>query len=193
MELTLEGPPELLAKVKVKGSTLEVDRDAPAGTVTIVASLSGETIKATAEITPIGSYDALLRARGLDASGEDDRPQTAVLAGGVGSKTQTASSQDRPNRIALIAAAVGVAFVLAFVALVLLRRGKRQTSSVVEESAPPPAVEFFEVAPASEPVVAAAPLARPAPGMVCPSCGELYPKGTAFCGGDGTELMPVNG
>lgn len=197
VELTLEGPAELLAKVKMKGSTLEVDRDAPDGTVTIVATLAGETVKATAEITPIGSYDALLRARGLDARGEDDRPQTAVVAGGVGSKTQTASSQDRPNRIALIASAVGVAFVLAFIALVLLRRGKRQSAPADEESAPPPAVEFFEVPAASEPVLAAeAPVVAPVPvvpGMVCPNCGELYPKGTAFCGGDGTELMPVNG
>ena len=178
-DLTIDGAVELVSRSTMKGLELTLASDAPAGALEVVASLAGETVRASVEVTPVGSYDDLLRARGLDAHGEDARTLTATIATSLGSRGAQARDEQGSNRVAFVAAGVGVASLLAIAALVLARRGRRAAPEVESESAPAPAVAFFD--------------ARPDTLRICATCDATYPETIAFCEKDGTPLVPIEG
>ena len=177
-DLTIEGAPDLISKSTMKGLILTLASDAPAGTLEVIASLAGETVRASVEVTPIGSYDDLLRSRGLDAQGEDTRTLSATIATSIGSRKEQARDEQRSDRIAFVAGGIGVATLLAIAALILARRGRRTAPEIDTESAPAPAVAFFD--------------AKPDTLRICDTCDATYPDTLAFCEKDGTPLVPLD-
>ncbi len=233
--------PDLSADESEPGRKLSFDKltvkaaaDAPAGTANVTATLGGKSVTLVVEIALPEQYDELLKARGLNQSGEDEHAAVAEIASAFGGSQTEAHDTSKDRRIAFLAVAGAVAALLALAGLVLLRRGKRAherdepgresavpsnvmffdkktqamecpkcarlfavgegfcsvdgSALVPSESAPPPA----EAAPAPAPVPAVPASTRREPDKICPNCGDRFGPGDAFCGKDGTVLVPIN-
>lgn len=204
---SLEGPAELVAKARVgAGGKLEVDADAPEGTLQVVAAHGGKTVTASVQVTDPSRYEQLLVGSGLDEQGEASAPSVAVLAvGGAGGEPTQAEDLSKQRRQLFLLVVGGAVAVLAFAGLVIVRRGRRReeadgpTSGRAREAeapaepAPADDAEPASGADAEAPPAEAPPAEPPRPrGKVCPSCGTRYGPDATFCGADGTSLVPLN-
>jgi hypothetical protein len=176
--------PELSAEANDTGKKLSFDRltinaaaDAPAGTANVLATLGGKSVTLVVEIALPEQYDELLAARGLNKSGEDEKAAVAEIAVAFGGSQTEAQDTSKDRRITFLAVAGGVAALLAFAGLVLVRRGKRahEREEQARESMVPSNVMFFE---------------QKTQAMECPKCGRLFAVGEGFCAADGSALVP---
>jgi hypothetical protein len=190
--------------------TLAVEASAEEGKLEIVASILGKSVTVPVEVASADHYDALLAARGVESTGDDDAAVAVIATGTIGGRTAVADDMARERKTTFLAIVVGLSLVLGFVGLVLVRRGRRP-DPVVEGGAPPegaedevessPGVDSSTAAPPTPPPVLAPPPAKIAPaaprkaasrGKICPTCGERYPSEAVFCGKDATSLVLLN-
>jgi hypothetical protein len=176
--------PDLSAEAGEPGSKLSFDKltikaaaDAPAGTANVLATLGGKSVTLVVEIALPEQYDELLKARGLNQSGEDEKAAVAEIAVAFGGSQTEAQDTSKDRRIAFLVLAAGVAALLSFVGLVLVRRGKRahERDEQARDSAVPSNVMFFD---------------QKTQAMECPKCGRVYAVGEGFCSDDGSALVP---
>lgn len=160
----------------IEGLKITAGAEATAGVRKLAVALAGKTVTVEVEIAPADRYDELLKLRGLNASGEDDRAAVAEIAAGVGGVATEAENTASARKRTFLAIVGGVAGLLAIVGFGFWRRGKAKRHEDERESAVPPAnVALFEGG---------------APGaLTCPHCGRDYPAGSAFCEEDGTALI----
>ncbi|MBL8744545.1 MAG: zinc ribbon domain-containing protein, partial [Myxococcales bacterium] len=175
--------PDLSAEANDTGKGLSFEKltvkaasDAPAGTANVLATLGGKSVTVVVEVALPEQYDALLKARGLNQAGEDDTAAVAEIAVAFGGSQTEAEDTSKHRRITFLAVAGGVAALLAFAGLVLVRRGKRahERDEQPRESAAPSNVTFFDAG---------------SQAMECPKCGRVYPAREGFCADDGTPLV----
>lgn len=178
-ELKLLGDGALTSKIKIDKTRVTVAADAPEGAATIEVSIAGKTLSVGLDVAAAERYGELLKARGLNDRGEDDRPLVAEIAATVGGGPSQAVDDARARKTTFLAIVGGVAALLALAAFILMRRGRRPREPEGPEGAeavPASNVTFFE--PAGD---------RP---MECPECGREFEPGVAFCATDGTPLVP---
>jgi type IV secretory pathway VirB10-like protein len=209
------GPVTAKASIDAAG-TLAVEASADEGKLDVVASILGKSVTVHVEVASADHYDALLAARGVESAGDESEAAVAVIATGtIGGRTAVADDSARRRKTTFLAIVVGLSLALGFVALVLVRRGRRpepEAESEGEVGAPrgdapgeeaPPSLPE-PPAPVAEPKAAGAPppplnAAPTAPKKaasrkkICPTCGEHYPSEAVFCGKDATSLVLVNG
>jgi hypothetical protein len=146
-------------------------------------------------------YDALLGASGLNAAGEAEQPAVAVIATGtIGGRTAVAQDAAKERKVTFVAIVCATAASLAFVGLILVRRGTRRPDPIEPDGpspssggVPPEDAAVSSGAPAAPaPPAADAPARRPPRGKICPTCGERYPNEATFCGKDATMLVLLN-
>ncbi len=78
------------------------------------------------EVASPEHYDALLGLSGLNDAGEAEQAAVAVIAAGtIGGRTAVAQDGARERKLVFVAIVGALASVLAFVGLVLARRGRR--------------------------------------------------------------------
>jgi predicted nucleic acid-binding Zn ribbon protein len=179
-EVSTKAGGPLDGKVRVSGRKIEALADAPEGAIELTIAVAGKSVAVTVEVAPPDKYEGLLKERGLNASGEDDRPAVAEIEAGLGGAASQAEDTARARKVTFVAIVGGVAALLALGGFVLLRRGRRARPPARDEReselAPAPNVALFDgVAPRS---------------MECPTCGAAYPAGAAFCNDDGSPLAP---
>ncbi len=166
-------------KVVASGRKIEASADAPEGAIELTVTAAGRSVAVTVEVAPPDKYEGLLKERGLNASGEDDRPAIAEIEAGLGGTASQAEDTARSRKTTFVAIVGAVAALLALGGFALLRRGRRSPPPTADEReselAPPPNVALFDSTPRS---------------MTCPSCGTGYPAGASFCNDDGTPLVP---
>jgi hypothetical protein len=187
-------------KVKVKDDALE-------GEVTLTVSVGNRSAVVTVEVASTERYDALLRSGEWSPAGEaSGAPAEATRS--VGAATAVAQPKDRGSKKVFIAIVCGVAFVLATVAGLLLRRARRLAVMRAEaeeqrraeeraayELAVAEQAKADEEARAAEARVAAvsrAPQAPPVAKTICPVSGTQFTTNAKFCGKDGAVLIPLN-
>jgi hypothetical protein len=192
----LVAPGPLASKATIDAiGTLTVDADAPEGTLDVTATVAEKGVTVHVDVATPEHYDAMLAGSGLDDAGEADQPAVAVIASGtVGGRVAAAQDAGRERKTAFVAAVVGVALVLAFAGLVLVRRGSRPAEVEDEEAGPRSRTPASVPAPASAraPEAAPDPAAKRPRGKICPTCGERYPNEAGFCGKDATKLVLLN-
>lgn len=203
------GPGPLASKASIDaGGTLAVAADAAEGKLEVTASVGGKGVTVNVEVASPEHYDALLGLSGLNDAGEADQTAIAVIAvGTIGGRTAVAQDAARERKSLFVAIVGAVAVVLAFVGLVLARRGTRPAEAIEEEhpvpsNAPPsdevqgplatPPEGAAPEIPASLHVAAEAQRKPASRGKICPTCGERYPGDAAFCGKDATKLVLLN-
>ncbi|MEJ7730001.1 MAG: hypothetical protein WKG00_12365 [Polyangiaceae bacterium] len=212
------GPISSKASVDAGGS-LHIADDAGEGKLELAAAIGGKGVTILVEVASAERYQALLASEGLNDAGEGSEAAVAVIATGtIGGKASVAEDAAKARKRTFIAIVGALAFGLAFAGLVLLRRGRRQrTSGLPAEGAS--AVPLGDdgsgddddaEAPSSgasaDPAASTgarspggastgAPGSRTAVrkrGKICPTCGGRYGMEDAFCGKDGTTLVPIN-
>ncbi len=163
--------------LSVDGAKVTAAPDAAAGVHKLSVSLGGKAVDVEVEIAPAERYDELLKLRGLNESGEDERPAVAEIAAGVGGAASQAEDTAAARKRTFLAIVGGVAGALALIGLALWRRGrlKRNEEAEGESLVPPPNVALFE---GGQPRA-----------LQCPQCGRDYPAGAGFCEEDGTALV----
>jgi hypothetical protein len=192
-----------------------VGGDAPEGEVAIVATAAGKDAHVTVEVTSPAHYDDLLAKSGLNAQGENDLAATVSIGTeAVGAGESRVEDRAKTRRIVFLAIVGGALVVLAALAFVFLRRGKRATALAreVEERHEERVAEVLErrrrraeehaaQLRAHEESLAAArraasePPPRPPPPAldnICPTCGREFPTSTSFCPDDGAALVPAS-
>lgn len=160
---------------------VSVASDAGESTSTVVADVSGKQVKVTIEVVTSDRYDAILKERGLNPSGEDDRAATVEIASGLGGAESKGEDVAKRRKQIFIGVVGGIAALLALGGFILLRKGRRsrpEAEDASETPAEPPAVAFFEKAP-NQP-------------MRCPKCDELFDPSVGFCPNDGAPLSPAS-
>ncbi|MRG94018.1 hypothetical protein [Polyangium spumosum] len=158
-------------------------------------------------ITSPRKDDAPIPAGPRDPEGAERGDAAATATGAVGGRKGVADDVGRERKQTFVAIVIGLAFVLGFAGLVLLRRGRRpaEAASFAEEeeafaegdAAAEAEAEADAEMPAAAPEVQAAARTSPtaaaaAARKVCPTCGERYGAEDQFCGADGTTLVPLN-
>jgi hypothetical protein len=197
--LIAAGPLAAKATVDAAG-TLAVAPDAEEGKLDVNASVAGKGVVVHVEVASPEHYDAMLGASGFNDAGEADQPAVAVIAAGtIGGRTAAAQDGARERKVAFVAIVGGVAFLLAFAGLVIVRRGTRPIEPVEGEDAIPSGPESSAnasrepTAPANPaPAAPVAPQAKKPRGKICPTCGERYPSEATYCGKDATFLVLIN-
>lgn len=199
-------PGPLASKASVDpGGTLAIAADSAEGKLEVSVSVGGKGVTVSVEVASPEHYDALL---GLNDAGEAEQAAVAVIAAGtIGGRTAVAQDGAHERKLVFVAIVGALASVLAFVGLVLARRGRRAADPIDEDAPPSSRPEpDSEGKPSSVPAPsgAAAPLpvresrreqppAKPAgKGKICPTCGERYPGDAVFCGKDATTLVLLN-
>ncbi|HVK67169.1 MAG TPA: hypothetical protein VM694_21935 [Polyangium sp.] len=204
-------PGPFAAKVTVDGTgTVTVAEGAEEGRVELVATVSGKGVPVAVEITSPTKYDALLSAGTLDPQGPEQGAVAVIATGAVGGRKGVADDVGRERKQTFVAIVIGLAFVLGFAGLVLMRRGRRpaetdpETEAELNEEAQAEAegqadaedeanAEAEAEAPKAQAPARSSPTRAGAPaGKVCPTCGERYGAEAQFCGADGTTLVPLN-
>ncbi len=202
----LPGPLSGKASIDATG-TLTAAADAE-GKLEISAAVGGKGVTVSVEVASPEHYDALL-GMGSDDAGDADQPAVASIAAGtIGGRTAVAQDAARERKTLFVAIVGALAAVLAFVGLVIVRRGTRPADAVEEDPAPPSSASGPEsgdappsgpaprapAKPGDTPGAPAAP-ATPKPalrGKICPTCGDRYPNEATFCGKDATKLVLLN-
>jgi hypothetical protein len=199
------------------GGALAVAADAGEGKLEVSASVAGKGVTVTIDVASPEHYDALLGVSGLNDAGETEQAAVAVIAAGtIGGRTAVAQDAARERKVLFVTIVGALAAALAFVGLVLVRRGTRPADALEGEadgdapaSSPEPVSSGSEGAPggpgpeplhdggasgpAPGPAAAPAPAGNPAGrGKICPTCGERYPSEAGFCGKDATKLVLLN-
>jgi hypothetical protein len=199
----LPGPLAGKANVDAAG-TVSAAADAE-GKLELSVSVSGKGVTVPVEVASPEHYDALLGLGALDAGDAEAPAVASIAAGAIGGRTAVAQDAARERKGLFVAIVVAIAAALAFVGLVLVRRGTRPAEAVEEEpvpasgappssapgsspTAPAPPRPTPETAPAPRPAAAR----KPARGKICPTCGERYPNEASFCGKDATALVLLN-
>ena len=200
------GPLARTASVDPAG-TLTIAADSAEGKLDLSVSVGGKGVTVSVEVASPEHYDALLGLSGLNDAGEAEQAAVAVIAAGtIGGRTAVAVDGARERKVLFVAIVGALAAVLAFVGLVLVRRGRRPTDPIDDDPTPSSAPEpDSEGARPSRPGLRApAPGATPAPapvaptpanaarGKICPTCGGRYPGDAVFCGKDATTLVLLN-
>jgi hypothetical protein len=186
----------------VSPGVLAVNDDAPETEVALTAAVRGHSVKVVVEIASKERYEALLRRRGFDDSGESQKPAVAAIASGsLGGRTTVTPSEPSARRY-LLAAVIGAAAVaVAGLGLVIVRRGRQrgrpseqQRGSISPKAAagPETAVVSPSMSTVGIPYVGPSTPAPPRPQKICPICGERFDPDAQFCGVDGATLVPEN-
>ncbi len=165
-------------KLHIEGTKITAAADSPAGKATIGLSLGGKTVDITVEVAPADQYEELLKLRGLNDLGEDDRSAVAEIAAGIGGTASEAEDNARARKRTFMAIVGVVAGLLGVVGLALWRRGKARRDDDDERVSvvPPSNVAIFETTARRR--------------LECSRCGRDYAPGTGFCEDDGTALVP---
>ncbi len=205
------GPVTAKAAIDAAG-TLAVEAGADEGKLDVVASILGKSVTVPVEVASASHYDALLAARGVESAGDESEAAVAVIATGtIGGRTAVADDVAHQRKTTFLAIVVGLSLALGFVALVLVRRGRRPAAEAEgegevgaprgdtpDDEAPPSLPEPVEKAQATgspPPPVNAAPTTpkkAASRGKICPTCGASYPSEAVFCGEDATTLVVAN-
>jgi hypothetical protein len=182
------------------GGVLSVAADSAEGKLELTATAFGKSVTVSVEVASPEHYDALLGSSGLNAEGEQDEPAVAVIATGtIGGRTAVAEDAAKERKYLFVGVVGLLSLAMAFVGLVIARRGRRAQVEGGPDSADAP--PSSEATPAPEEVAPPPSRARPAPktrakgadrGKICPTCGERYPSDATFCGKDGTTLVLLN-
>jgi len=172
------------------------------GRVELVATVSGKGVPVIVEITSPANYDALLSAGSLEPKEAEQGAVAVIATGAVGGRKGVADDVGRERKQTFVAIVIGVALLLGFAGLALMRRGKRSVEVEEEagfdedrandEDAESDEDVETEARPrvSSSPPPAASQAAKT--GKVCPTCGARYGAEDQFCGSDGTILVPLN-
>jgi hypothetical protein len=181
--------------------------DAPEGNVEIVVTAAGKSARVTLEVTSPAKYEDLLRASGLNPSGENDAAAVAVIATeSIGGGEARADAGAAKRRRAIFLAIVGVlAVALVVVWIVVARRAKR--AKQIERDADERYAERVREAEArkdekarthasqvrahQESLDRARAQALAAEAMFCSVCKSEYPRGEIFCPRDANRLVPL--
>ena len=183
------------AKVSVDGKgTVTVGADAPEGTTEIVISLSGQQVRVSVEVASTERYDALLSARGLNASGEADEAAIATIAtGSLGGGKAVSEDGARKRKLIFISVIAGMALVLAVAGVVLLRRSQKKKAALIAEQEQEELEAAREEEQAQELRKQRAQAAAMAGSMLlCPVCRKEFTPGRTYCPVDGTRLVPAS-
>ncbi len=165
--------------------TLAVEAGAEEGKLEIVASILGKSVTVPVEVASADHYDALLAARGVDSTGDDDAAVAVIATGTIGGRTAVADDMARERKATFLAIVVGLSLVLGFVGLVLVRRG-RSPDPVVKGGAP---LEGAEDEGEPSPGVDASTEAPPAPPRTSRRLRRKSPRG-ASKGREPRENLP---
>jgi hypothetical protein len=185
-----------------------VAKDAPEGSIEVVATAAGKDARVIVEVASPSRYDELLARSGLNAAGENDEASTAAIASqSIGAGEGRVEDRARDRRLAFLAIVGAVLLLLAVVAVILLRRSRRAKALLAQAEERHEArvqqvldrrrrreAEHAEQLRAHEESVRAARAAPRTPETiaaekVCPSCGREMPASTAFCPHDGSPLV----
>ena len=207
------GPGPLSGKASVDAAgTVTAAADAE-GKLELSASVGGKGVTVSVEVASPEHYDALLGLGGLDG-GDADQPAVASIAvGTIGGRPAMAQDAARERKTLFVAIVGALAAALAFVGLVIVRRGTRP-ADLIEDDPPPsssaPGPQSGDAPPSGPPVAmgetpkppaqpvappaqpAAAPARKGLRGKICPTCGDRYPNEATFCGKDATVLVLLN-
>jgi hypothetical protein len=148
------------------------DPAAPESEATLEVTLGDRSVRVIVEIAAKDRYDALLRARGLDESGESNEAAVLRVASEtLGAREVVARDQAPDKKRWLVAIAGALALALGLVGVWLVRRGRRATEVVPLESPSRPRAALVGVAKA------------------CPTCREEFAPEAEFCPNDGNRLV----
>lgn len=141
---------------------------------TIEVTLGDRSVRVDVEIASKERYDALLKAKGLDESGEShDAAVLRVASESIGAR-EVVARDDSPNKTRWFVGLAGAcALLLGVLGFLLVRRSSSRVSPV----------------PSPGPSEPRAGVASNAPGMACPTCREEFPAGAEFCPNDGNRLI----
>lgn len=173
----IEGDPSGKVTAEPDGR-ITAPNDATEASLFVVVDLGGKQIKVSVEIVASDRYDALLKERGLNPSGEDDRAATVEIASGLGGSQSISEDAGKKRKQVFIGVVGGVAAFLALCGFILVRRGRR----------PAPIDDGRDLTPA-EPAAVALFESDPNQMMRCPRCEELFAPSTGFCPNDGAALI----
>jgi hypothetical protein len=132
-----EGPLSQKARIDARGA-IAIDEGAGEGEIVVRAAVGDRGVSVVVEVAGGSRYDALLGEGKLNDAGEVDRAAVAVIAAGtIGGRTTVGedAAKERKTRFVAIVAALSVA--LAFVALVMARRGKLRVDAAPPSSRAP--------------------------------------------------------
>jgi RNA polymerase subunit RPABC4/transcription elongation factor Spt4 len=147
--------------------------DAAESEATLEVTLGDRSVRVDVEIAAKDRYDALLRARGLDESGESkDAAVLRVASESMGAREVVARDEAPGKTRWFIGVAGACALVLGILGLLLIRRSRRAAEQPISESP-------------SRPRAAAGPSGAKA----CPTCREEFPPEAEFCPNDGNRLV----
>ncbi len=119
------GPLADRASVDATG-TLAVSAGAQEGRLEVTASVGGKGVTVVVEVASPEHYDALLGAGGLNDAGEAEQAAVAVIATGtIGGRPAVAQDAARERKVLFVAIVGALATALAFIGLVIVRRGAR--------------------------------------------------------------------
>lgn len=168
---------------------LAVDKDAPEGEITLSASVHGQAVRVVVEIAPHERYEALLRQKGLDPSGESRQAAAAAIASGSIGTRSAVTQEDNRTLTRSLAAIVGLVLLAgAAAAWILVRRHRGRATAGAGDVVP--------MRGASDPFVggrSSAPSVPPVPrAKICPVCGTQFDASAEYCGLDGAVLVPEN-
>jgi hypothetical protein len=187
--------------------TVHVHDDASEGEVTLTASVGNRSATVTVEVASTERYDALLKSGEWSPAGEASGAPAAATRS-VGAAAAVAQKETGGSKKLFVAIVSAVASVLAFGAVLLVRRARRNAILRAEaeerrreeeraayDLAVAEQARTDEEARAAEARAAAAsraPQAPPVAKTICPVCGTQYTTSAKFCGKDGAVLIPLN-
>ena len=170
---TITGDPtavKLLAPGKI-----EVGAGTAEGTIELVVSAVGRSVKVTVEVVGSEQYEALLRAGSFNRQGESEEAAVAsITTGGVGAGTVATRDRSRQRRNVFIAAIGAAAVLVGVLGVVVSLRQRRLRKNALKQAELPPLPPL--------------PRSGPAKFLLCPTCREEYPPEAQFCPKDGNRL-----
>jgi hypothetical protein len=187
-----------------------VAKDAAEGTVDIVATAAGKDARVVVEVVSPARYDELLARSGLNAAGENDEAASVIIASqSLGAGEGRVEDRSRERRMMFLGIVGAVLVSLIVVALVLVQRARKaktltreaeerheaRVQQVLDRRRRREAEHAAQMRAHEESVAAARAAAATPPSrvpMVCGSCGNEQPPGTAYCPHDGSPLTAAS-